>query len=161
MTNKTTSRTYTTGELTRDIQLGLRELSVRLHQVNEVVGEHLDLQAGDLDVLDMVARYGPLSPRDLTATLGIHPATLTGVLDRLERGGWVKRRPDPSDRRKVQIEAQHKRAGELLRLYSPMNRSLGKLCASYTHDQLEVIRDFVSRLVEASVEAAATLRSTE
>lgn len=109
----------------------------------------------------MVGRHGPLSPRDLTAALGIHPATLTGVLDRLERGGWVTRSPDPSDRRKLLIDVRRERAGELLRLYSPMNRSVAQLCASYRLDQLEVIRDFIWGLAKAGSEAAAALRSAD
>lgn len=161
MSSKGRPRHLTAGELIKDIQLGLRELTLRLHQVSEAVGSHVDLQAGDLEVLDLLARRGPLSPRDLTDTTGIHPATMTGVLDRLEQGGWVTRNPDPSDRRKIRIDVLRARGGELIRLYGPMNRSLGKLCAGYTLEQLEAIRDFVRRAAEAGIDAAQTLRTTE
>jgi DNA-binding MarR family transcriptional regulator len=51
----------------------------------------LDLKAADLECLDLITRYGSLSPGDLARRAGLHPATMTGILDRLERGGWIDR----------------------------------------------------------------------
>jgi MarR family len=39
--------------------------------------------------LDLITRHGPLSPSAPARRAGLHPATMTGILDRLERGGWV------------------------------------------------------------------------
>jgi DNA-binding MarR family transcriptional regulator len=157
-----TERTQpTVGQLTKEIQTGLRELTARLHQLNEAVGSHLELLAGDLEVLDEIGRHGPLSPRDLVASTGIHPATLTGILDRLERGQWITRSPDPDDRRKVRIAVRFDRAGEILRLYGPMNRSIAKLCAGFSLADLEVIRDFLQKVGEAASYAGAIARSDE
>ena len=157
-----TERTQTTvGQVTKEIQTVLRELSARLHQLNEAVGAHLDLLAGDLEVLDEIGWSGPLSPRDLVASIGIHPATLTGILDRLERGQWITRSPDFDDRRKVRIAARFDRAGEILRLYGPMNRSLAKLCAGFDLAELEVIRDFLLGVGDAATNAGAMARSDD
>jgi DNA-binding MarR family transcriptional regulator len=49
----------------------------------------LDLKAAGLECLDLITRYGPLSPGDLARRAGLHPATVTGIPDRLERGGWI------------------------------------------------------------------------
>ena len=151
----------TIGQLTREIQNGLRQLTARLHQLNDAVGSHLDLQAGDLELLDEIGRLGPLSPRDLVVSTGIHPATLTGILDRLEKGHWITRSPDPDDRRRVRIAARFDRAGEILRLYGPMNRSIAKLCANFNLTQLEAIRDFLQGVGEAATDAGATARSAD
>ncbi|HEU4749923.1 MAG TPA: MarR family transcriptional regulator [Acidimicrobiia bacterium] len=157
----TERKPQTVGQVIKEIQTGLREMTARLHQLNEAVGSHLDLLAGDLEVLDEIGRQGPLSPRDLVASSGIHPATLTGILDRLERGQWITRSPDPDDRRKVRIAARFDRAGEILRLYGPMNRSIAKLCAGFSPAELEVIRDFLQGVGEAASNAGATARSDE
>jgi DNA-binding MarR family transcriptional regulator len=146
------------GELTREIQLWLRELNGRLHQVNDAVGSHLDLRSADIEILDLVARRGPMSPGAVAETTGVHPATLTGIIDRLERGGWVSRVPDPGDRRKLQIEARTERGGEMARLYAPMNRSIASICAELTPSQLRVVRDFLRRASEAGVEAVTMIR---
>jgi len=151
----------TVGQLTKEIQNGLRQLTARLHQLNDAVGSHLDLQAGDLELLDEIGRLGPMSPRDLVASTGIHPATLTGILDRLERGRWINRSPDPDDRRKVRVAARFDRAGEILRLYGPMNRAIAKLCASFNPADLAVIRDFLQGVGEAATSAGAATRSED
>ena len=83
------------------IKQSLRDLRLQLSLLHHLVGEHLDLNDVDLDCLDLVSRQGPLSPSALARHAGLHPATVTGVLDRLEKGGWVARDRDPSDRRAV------------------------------------------------------------
>src|ERR1700730_13789344 len=81
------------------IRQSLRELSIQLSVLNHHVGAHLDLKDVDLACLDLVARHGPLSPTALARRAGLHPATMTGILDRLERHSWIARDRDPSDRR--------------------------------------------------------------
>src|SRR5262245_37310933 len=99
------------------VKLALRDLRVQLALLNHQVGTHLELKDVDIDCLDIIARHGPLSPTVLARRAGLHPATMTGILDRLERGGWVLRERDPSDRRAVVIRPRPERASELLGLY--------------------------------------------
>ncbi|HVV23692.1 MAG TPA: MarR family transcriptional regulator, partial [Pseudonocardiaceae bacterium] len=94
-------------------------------------------------------RYGPLSPSALARRAGLHPATVTGILDRLERGGWVARDRDTTDRRAVLVRALRDRTGELYRLYSGMNDSMDDLCAGYDETELELLADFLHRTANA------------
>ena len=135
----------------------MRDLNTQLFLLNHHVGGHLDLNAIDLEVLDLVSRHGPLSPTALARRAGLHPATLTGILDRLERGGWTARDRDPSDRRGVVVRAVPDRTTELLSLYSGMNGSLGKILAGYGEDELELIADFLRRIADAGRDAADEL----
>lgn len=153
-----TDKGTTPAALTREIQSLLRDLIARLHQLNEAVGARVDLRGGDLEILDLVARYGPMSPSEISASTGIHPATLTGVIDRLERAGWLLRAPAPDDRRRIRIQARREKGPELIKLYAPMNRSLSEICAALTPDQLMVIRDFLQAAADAGTDAAAGLR---
>src|SRR3981189_1701824 len=82
--------------LTASIKQSLRELSIQLSLLNQQVGSAPGLNDVDLDCLDLVSRHGPLSPSALAQRAGLHPATMTGILDRLERGGWGVRDRDPS-----------------------------------------------------------------
>lgn len=52
-------------------------------------------------VIRVLGRYPGLSAGQLAHVLHLHPSTLTGVLDRLERKGLVTRRKDPEDRRRA------------------------------------------------------------
>jgi DNA-binding MarR family transcriptional regulator len=144
--------------LTREIQGLLRDLIGGLQQLNDVVGAKVDLRSGDLEILDLVARYGPLSPGAMATAMGVHPATLTGIIDRLEKGGWVERTPDPDDRRRIRVQARRQRGGELARLYGPMNKSLAEICAGLTPNQLRVVRDFLRDAASAGSDATAYLR---
>lgn len=150
----------TRGETMARLQIGLRRLTQHLHRLNDAVGSRLDLLPGDLEVLDMIDREGPLSPRDVTAVMKIHPATLTGVLDRLESGGWLTRRPDPSDRRRLIVEAVSDRGGEVSRLYSPMTKALTRICSDYDDDELARIVEFLERAADAGVEANQRVRDS-
>ncbi len=52
-------------------------------------------------VLRMVGQFGPLYPGDLATLLHVDPSSLTGVLARLEKAGFLKRRRDPKDGRRA------------------------------------------------------------
>jgi len=158
LTGSDTGRTQ--GRLNRAIKEALRDLGSELARLNQSVGGRLDLKATDLACLDLITREGPLSPSALARRAGLHPATLTGVLDRLERGGWVVRDRDPADRRGVLIRAQQGRGAEVLRLYlvdSGMNAAVDEICAQYSGDELELIAGFLRRTAEAGRTAAAKL----
>jgi DNA-binding MarR family transcriptional regulator len=141
------------------VKEALRELNSQLSLLNHHVGERLELRDVDLECLDMVARHGPLSPSDLARRAGLHPATMTGILDRLERAGWVTRDRDPSDRRAVLIRPLRDRNAELLRHYAGMNRSMDELCAGYSDDELELLAGFLRRTTEAGRSATDALGS--
>lgn len=144
---------------TSQIKDALRGLSNQLSLFNRQVGRHADLKDVDLECLELLNRDGPLSPKVLAGRAGLHPATVTGILDRLQRGGWVTRErdPDASDRRAVTVRALPDRAGELFRLYSGMNTSMDEICADYTDEQLDVIADFLRRTTDAGRHATNDL----
>jgi DNA-binding MarR family transcriptional regulator len=107
----------------------------------------------------MLGRDGPMSPRDVTAATGIHPATLTGILDRLEAGGWLTRRSDPGDRRRVIVTAETGRGGEMSRRYAPMTRAITEVCSDYSVEELARIIDFLERTTNAGTLAISEIRA--
>jgi DNA-binding MarR family transcriptional regulator len=144
-------------QATTAIRESLRALRVQLSLLNYRVGSQLDLQDVDLDCFDIIDAEGPISPSGLARRAGLHPATLTGILDRLERGGWIARERDPSDRRAVLVRVQRDRYADLMRLYQGMGRSMNKLLAGYSDSELDVIADFMRRTVDAGREATEEL----
>lgn len=135
--------------LTNRIKDDLRDLSVQLSLLNHQVGSHLDLRDTDLECLDLVSRYGPIGPTALAKRAGLHPATLTGVLDRLERGGWVVRLPNPSDRRSVLVQIIKEKEAEAAAMFSGLNSAMDGICAEYDDADLVKIADFLQRTSRA------------
>jgi DNA-binding MarR family transcriptional regulator len=137
----------------------LRELRNQLSLLNHQVSARLSLKDVDLDCLELIARHGPLSPSALARRAGLHPATVTGILDRLEKGGWVvrERDPDSSDRRAVAVRAVRGRNAELFRVYSGMNTAMDELCEGYSEAELELIGEFLRRVTSAGRTAATDL----
>jgi DNA-binding MarR family transcriptional regulator len=143
--------------LSNSIKDALRELSNQLSLLNYHVGARAELKDVDLDCLDLIARHGPLSPSAIARRAGLHPATMTGILDRLERGGWVIRERDPADRRSVAVRASRERGAELFGLYAGMNSSMDRLLAGYGDAELELLADFLRRTTDAGRDATDKL----
>ena len=143
------------------IKESLRAMGTQLSLLNHQVGARVELKDVDLNCLDLLARHGPLSPTALARRAGLHPATVTGILDRLERGGWVvrDRDPDAPDRRGVTVRPLRERGADLYRLYSGMNASLDEICAGYDDAELELLAGFLRRTTHAGQSAAADLAS--
>ena len=147
--------------LAAGVKHALRDLRMQLSLLNYRVSARADLRNIDLDCLDLLGRHGPLSPSALARRAGLHPATVTGIVDRLERAGWVARDRDPSDRRAVVIRPIGTRARELIQLYAGMNDAMDALLAGYDESELGVIADFLRRAAEAGRGATVALADSD
>jgi DNA-binding MarR family transcriptional regulator len=130
-------------------KLGLRELRIELAVLNHRVGSRIELKDVDFDCLDVITQHGPITPSALARRVGVHLATMTGILDRLERGGWITRDRVETDRRAVLIRGVPDKQRDIFRLYDPMNNSLDEILESYSDDQIDLIVDFLGRCAEA------------
>jgi DNA-binding MarR family transcriptional regulator len=148
-------------QLAAAIRESLRELASQMSLLNHLVGSQLELRDVDLDCLDLIDRYGPLSPSALARRAGLHPATITGILDRLEGGGWVARERDRSDRRAVLVRAERSRYPDLMRLYAGMNRRMNQIYAGYDESELELLADFLHRAANAGRSATDELSDNQ
>ncbi|KIA65765.1 MarR family transcriptional regulator [Nocardia vulneris] len=135
--------------VTTRIKGSLRAVRSQLALFNRQVGARLELKEVDFDCLDLINGHGPLSPSALAKHAGVHPATLTGVLDRLERAGWIVRERAGDDRRAVLVRSLPGRLGEMYDLLSGMNTAVDELCADYTPEQLELLAGFLDRVTAA------------
>ncbi|MCR6485462.1 MarR family transcriptional regulator [Amycolatopsis sp. OK19-0408] len=141
------------------VKESLRDLRNQLSLLNHQVSGNLALKDVDLDCLELIARLGPLSPSSLARSAGLHPATMTGILDRLQKGGWIvrERDPDAADRRAIAVRAVRGRNAELFRLYAGMNAALDEICDEYSEAELELITDFLRRAKAAGAVATGDL----
>jgi len=143
--------------LATQIKDALRDLHNQLSTLNRQAGVHLALKDVDMDCLDLINRHGPLSPSTLARHAGLHPATITGILDRLEKAGWVARERDPADRRAVTVRALPDRGREIYQLFAGMNSAMDAICAGYDEEQLELLAGFLRKTSDAGLTATRTL----
>jgi DNA-binding MarR family transcriptional regulator len=138
-----------TAEALRNVLRELRiELSINTRRVAAVSG----LKDSDLDVLDVVTREGLQSPTKLARRLTIHVATMTGVLRRLEKAGWVARRRDVVDRRSVQVQPTG--FDRLAAIYRDANQRLDDIGMQLTPEQGAVVVSYLRQVCAAIHDAS-------
>jgi DNA-binding MarR family transcriptional regulator len=131
------------------------EATVMFHAV---VAAKQGLTATEEKALDLLDRSGPLTAGELARRTGLVPASVTGLIDRLERKGFVRRIPNPSDRRSVLVEVETERVfASMAPLFADWVRSLEELFAGYTDEQLETILDFLTEAARRQRQAAIDL----
>ena len=72
-------------------------------QSRRLVSDH-GMTGPQLAVLQETARTGPCSPTTLARSVHLSQATVTGILQRLERQGLIERNPSRADRRSVLVD---------------------------------------------------------
>ncbi|MEO3775366.1 MarR family winged helix-turn-helix transcriptional regulator [Micromonospora sp. B11E3] len=89
-----------------DVPLG-RLLAIAGHVVgqrwNRYLAEEHGLTQAGMATLMTLARFGELPHRAVAELCFVRPATLTGIVDTLERDGLVERRRDEADRRSIRL----------------------------------------------------------
>jgi DNA-binding MarR family transcriptional regulator len=89
---------------------------------------------------------------------GLTTGAVTAVIDRLEAAGYVRREPDPADRRRVIVRPVPHRARQIGRLFEPLAAAMAELCDRYTDGELATILDFMTRSDEVVRRHARWLR---
>ena len=131
------------------LKQALREVNNQISLLSHRVSARAAVKDVDLDTLDYLSQHGPLTATSLARGIGLHPATMTGVLDRLEKGGWILRSPVPDDRRASLVGIDPARNADLVALYAGMDSAMDGVLASFTDDQLETITEFLRRTADA------------
>jgi DNA-binding MarR family transcriptional regulator len=90
----------------------------------QAVARRAGLAPADMECLDLILTGGPTTPGRIGERTGLTSGAVTALLDRLERGGFVRRRPDPSDRRRVLVEAVPERLAPLAALFAPLQAAM-------------------------------------
>lgn len=115
----------------------------------------LTLSTCEANFVNLLRLHGPLSPGDLGRLSGLTSSgTITGVVDRLERAGYVHRTRCVEDRRKVTISLNRER---LEPVETARAERVQSILDGYDADQLATISDFLRRLADVESQAANPL----
>lgn len=133
-------------ELRRDVTAGVLRLIASAVLHNHVVAGRLGLGASDSQFLTLLDVHGPLSPGRLAELSGLSTGTVTGVIDRLERGGLVHRVRDAADRRKVLVSPSPEAGATLGPHYREHGEHLARVLETRSPEELRVLATFLDDL---------------
>jgi len=135
-------------EAIRDLKLTLRHFVVELLVSSYEATEDLGVNPTDLGALCLLLLHGPAPAGRLADLTGLTTGAVTGVVDRLEKGGFVHREVDPADRRKVIVVPDAERVDRDLFPHFPnlQTAATPQFYNEFSNAELGLISKFLSRL---------------
>ncbi|WP_240506085.1 MarR family winged helix-turn-helix transcriptional regulator [Thermoactinospora rubra] len=134
-----------------------RENSQAAVMFHSAVAARMGLGPSEEKTLDLLQRRGPLTAGEIVQHTGLAPASVTGLIDRLEAKWFVRRTRDPKDRRRVIVEINQEMLAGGEEIFAPLVNGLAELYERYTDEELEVILDFLRRATAIQVAATAAI----
>src|ERR671914_891532 len=126
--------------LLRELGLAGRAMSAATVMFHATVAARQGLSMTEEKALDLLERFGPLTAGGLAKRAGLAPASVTGLINRLEAKGFARRIANPSDRRSILVEVDAERVyAAMTPLFTDWVRSLEELYAGYSDRELELI----------------------
>jgi|SRR5262245_15690419 len=146
-------------ELLRAMLWAGRQMSTGTILLHQAVADRLGLHPTDHKCADLLDMNGPMTAGELADLTGLTTGAITGVIDRLEAAGLVRREADPNDRRRVIVRVVPKSLRRVGRLFEPLAAAMVELCARYTDRELATILDFMDRSREIARRETLRLRT--
>ncbi|MNI26864.1 HTH-type transcriptional repressor NicR [compost metagenome] len=134
-----------TTDLQENFTLNMRGLGTRTVLYQQNVAASLGLYNNDFISVDILRDKGPITAGELSKLTGLATGSVTALIDRLEKIGYVRRENDPRDRRKVIIVPLYEHKEEFSNTYQPLYEAMIKLASSYKTEELELITQFLSK----------------
>ncbi len=142
-----------------ELVYGLRRLSIELDAVGSRFAALHGLNRTDvramIAIMDADHAGQPMTPGTLGAAVQLSSASVTALLDRLERAGHVRRVRDSEDRRRVGLELTESALAASEAFFGGLHRELVATLSTYSPAELEVIRRFLAQSTAAVVDHQA------
>ena len=135
----------------------MRRSSAQGAMFAKTVADRAGISASDMDCMDFLNLEGRMTAGRLAELTGLTTGAITGVIDRLEKAGYVRRERDESDRRKVFIAVVPETAARIGRLYVPMQQSMQKVWSRYSEEELRLLLRFANDGYKGVLEATEAL----
>ena len=127
-----------------DLSWALHNFVVAAAELDVALGRRLRLSPGDyLAMKHLMTTRVALGPVELGTLVGLTSGSATGLVDRLERAGHLRRRPDPRDRRRLVLEPTEEALDGTADELRPLDDALGQVADNYTDDERATIERFL------------------
>jgi DNA-binding MarR family transcriptional regulator len=152
------SRPKPRATLLRELEEAMRRSSAQGVLFGQTVANVAGISGSDLECLDFLNLEGRVTAGRLAEVTGLTTGAITGVVDRLEKAGFVRRERDAADRRKVFIVTVPENVAKIGRFYVPMQEAMHKLWSTYSEAELQLLLRFASEGYKAVLEATERLK---
>jgi DNA-binding MarR family transcriptional regulator len=135
-------------ELEQQVFMAARDQGIASVLFRNAIARKLGLNATDSECLSFLGIKGMSTPTELGRYTGLTSGSTTAMLDRLEKAGYIRRGPNPNDRRGSLIEIDPRYGEVAMPLVAGVQKAHKELLASYTEEQLTIIADFLTRFTQ-------------
>jgi DNA-binding MarR family transcriptional regulator len=148
-------------EIIQNVTDKIRELSTEAVMFHQALADELGLYITDHKCLDLIHRFGAMPAGKLGELTGLTTGAITGMIDRLEKVGYVRRTNDPKDRRKTIVEPVRNKKLErkFEMIFTPIHERMHKFLSSYSDSELSFLLDAMTKLIEQTREESKRLWS--
>jgi DNA-binding MarR family transcriptional regulator len=146
-------------ELTAAFAASLRRSGSLMQLMGQAAADRIGINATDLNCLNLLSFSGQMTAGQLAKATGLTTASITGVIDRLEEAGYVRRERDAADRRRVVVRLVTEHAlRDVASVFLPMVRTWQQLAEQYSDDDLQLIVTFTRQMERVLREHITRLR---
>ena len=124
------------------LYLEIRKFITSAILFNAKVAEKVGLSPTDMQMITMLQLYGPATPSRLAAATGLSSGGVTVALDRLEKAGYIRRQPNPADRRSLLVALIPSALAKLAGHFQGVSAQMRRLLATMPERDLEVVIRF-------------------
>lgn len=111
----------------------------------QTVANKVGMSSSDLECLDFLSIEERVTAGRLAELTGLTTGAITGMVDRLEKAGFVRRERDDNDRRKVFIAIVPENIARIGRYYEPLQRAVQRDWETYTDAELKLLLRFMTQ----------------
>src|SRR6267378_4397225 len=155
----TLSRPKARAALMEQLEHAVRRSSALGVLFGQTVASRVGISSSDLECLDFLNLEGRVTAGRLAEVTGLTTGAITGVVDRLEKAGLVRRERDDNDRRKVFIATVEEKAAEIGRFYEHMQRAMLKVWDTYSDAELRLLLRFATQGYQTMLAATEELKA--
>ena len=134
-----------------------RGLSGDFDGLSQAVALRVGLSSTDLLAMDLISRDGSVTAGQLAEHLHLTTGAITGVIDRLERSGYARRRTDGSDRRLVRVVPTAK-GDQIGEFFAPLAIALRRAIQGHSKKDLATLTEFLRVMRAAVAETSERIR---
>ncbi|ANZ34912.1 hypothetical protein BBK82_01285 [Lentzea guizhouensis] len=130
-------------QLLDEVLRAMARWQIPVIQFNGMLAERLGMNWTDLQALFVLANDGPASPGELAKRVNLTSGSASRMIERLVRAGYVRRVPDPHDRRKVVIEPDEDAVRRVGGMYDALNERHAADLGSFDETELAAVLRFL------------------